>query len=193
MSQTPAKPGFLQTFLGQLRHPFKLKLALSGAMVSVWYFLFFSPLSERVAATTSKVVVERKRAATVKEIERLKKALAPHRGLVGSGDVHELMRHLIQHLRSSPLRLINLKPEKPKDLGPYEAIGLKLSLEGTFDEMDKFLGWIEGEKRLLRIDAIRLTPNTREIGRLSGEITLVTLAEKPASAVKTKPEVGKKK
>lgn len=192
MSQTPAKPGLGAALQRQLSHPFKLKLALSAAMVTVWYVLFFSPLSERVAATTARVAVERKRVATAKEIERLKKSLAPYRDLAGSGDVHELMRHLMRHLRSSPLRLIDLKPEKAKDLGPYEAIGLKLNLEGSFDDMDRFLGWIEGEKRLLRIDSIRLTPNGREGGRLAGQITLVSLSEKAVATAKTKAGTGKK-
>jgi Tfp pilus assembly protein PilO len=98
----------------------------------------------------------------------------------------------MRHLRSSPLRLTNLKPEKPKDLGPYEAIGLKVSLEGGFDDMDRFLGWIEAEKRLLRIDSIRLNPDNREAGRLSGEFTLVALAEKPVQAAKTNAEAKKK-
>jgi Tfp pilus assembly protein PilO len=193
MSQTPAKRGLRDLILKQLSHPLKLKVALCAAMVTVWYFLFFSPLGERVSATTSRVVVERKRVATAREIERLKKALLPYRDLVGSGDVHELMQHVIQHLRSSPLRLIDLKPEKPKDLGPYDAIGLKLSIDGTFEDMDRFLGWIEAEKRLLRIDSIRLSPDTREAGRLSAQITLVTLADKPVASVKTsKVEAGKK-
>jgi Tfp pilus assembly protein PilO len=192
MSQTPAKPGLLQAILRQLSHPLKLKFALGTAMVTVWYVLFFSPLSERVAATTSRVVLERKRVATAREIERLKKSLAPYRDFSGTGDVHELMRHVMRHIRSSPLRLTDLKPEKPKDLGPFEAIGLKLSLEGAFNDLDDFLGWIETEKRLLRIDSIRLTPNTREPGRLSAQITLVTLAEKSVPAAKSKADAGKK-
>lgn len=192
MSQTSAKHGILQVILRQLSHPVKLKLALCTAILTVWYGVFFSPLSERVSATASRAIRERKRVATAREIERLKKALVPYRNIVGSADVHELMRHVMQHLRSSPLRLTNLKPEKPKDLGPYEAIGLKVSVEGGFGDMDRFLGWIEAEKRLLRIDSIRLTPDNREPGRLSGEFTLVSLAEKPIRAGKNKAEAKKK-
>jgi Tfp pilus assembly protein PilO len=192
MSQTAAKSTFLLRILRHLRHPLKLRIALCTAMVIVWYALFFSPLSERVAATTSRVVLERKRVGTAREIERLKKSLVPYRDVAGSGDVHELMRHVIRHLRSTPLRFSDLHPEKAKDLGHYAAIGVRLSLEGKFDDMDRFLGWIEAEKRLLRIDSIKLMPNTREPGWLSGQLTLVMLAEKPAPAAKSKVEVGKK-
>ena len=53
------------------------------------------------------------------------------------------MRRVIGHLRSSPLKLIDLKPDAPKDLGPYETIGIQFALEGQFDEIDAFLSWVE--------------------------------------------------
>lgn len=192
MSQTPAKNGFLGPILRQLGHPLKLRLALGTSMLTVWYSLYFSPLSERVAATTSRVKVERKRVSTAREIERLKKSLAPYRDIAGSGDVHELMRRVMQRIRSSPLRLIDLKPERPKDLGPFEAIGLKLSLDGGFADVDEFLRWIETEKRLFRVDSLRLTPDARETGRLSAQLTLMALADRPVPAAKTKGEAPKK-
>ena len=91
-----------------------------------------------VSATTARIDRERKRAATAREIEQLKKSLAPHRDLIGSGDdVHELMRHVMRPHPILALRLIDLKPEKPKDLGPFEAIGLQLNLEGSFADIDR--------------------------------------------------------
>jgi Tfp pilus assembly protein PilO len=192
MSKNPDEKGLLLRVLRQLSHPLKLKIALSTTMLIVWYAVYFSPLSERVSATTSRVAVERKRITTAREIERLKRSLAPYRELGGSADVHELMRHVMRHIRSSPLRLIDLKPEKPRDLGPYEAIGLRLSFDGGFADVDQFLAWVETEKRLFRIGSIRLTPDTREAGRLSAQITLMTLFEKPAAPAKTKGEARKK-
>lgn len=186
MSENPARSGLYRAILRQLSHPWKLRFVLCTAMLTVWYVMFFSPLSEQVAATTSRIAVERKRDGTAKEIERLKKALDPHRDLAGAGDVHELMRHVIGRIRSSPLRLTDLKPEAPKEMGPYEAIGLKLNFEGTFADIDEFLGWIEAERRMLRVDAIRLTPNSRERGRLTAQLTLMALVEKPSPAAKTK-------
>lgn len=192
MSENPSPNGALLKLLGQLRHPLRLRIALSIAMLGVWYGLYFSPLSEQVAATTSRVAVERKRIATARQIDKLKKSLVPYREIGGSADIHELMRHVIGRIRSSPLRLIDLKPEKPKDLGPYEAIGLRLSLQGSFAEVDEFLGWIETEKRLFRVDSLRLTPDTRQPGRLSAQLTLMTLIEKPVAPAKTKGEARKK-
>ncbi len=50
------------------------------------------------------------------------------------------MRQVIDHLRSSPLKLVDLKPGTAKDLGPYETIGLQLALEGEFAELDAIPG-----------------------------------------------------
>lgn len=194
MSPTPARPGLDQAILKQLAHPLKLRLALCAALLTAWYGLFFSPMSERVAATTTRVAAERQRIATAREVERLKKSLAPYRDLAGSGDVHDLIRHVMQPIRSSALRLVDLKPEKPKDLGPFESIGLRLNIEGTYADVDQFLAWTEAQKRAIRIGAIRLTPDTREAGRLSAQITLVALAEKAtAPAAKGKAEATRKK
>ena len=119
MSQPPSSSGLSQLIQKQLSSPLKLRLVLCITAIVVWQALFFGPLGEQVTATTARIGLERKRAATAREVERLKKSLAPHRELVGSADadVHELIRHVMDRLRSSPLRLVNLKPEKPKDLG----------------------------------------------------------------------------
>jgi hypothetical protein len=192
MSQTPASSGLSRVILKQLSHPLKLRLVLCVTTIAVWQALYFSPLSDGVSTTTARIDRERKRAATAREIEQLKKSLAPHRDLIGSGDdVHELIRHVMGRIRSSPLRLVDLKPEKPKDLGPFEAIGLQLNIEGGYSDIDEFLGWAETSKRLLRVDAIRLTPHSREPGRLTGHVTLVALADKAAPAAKSKAAPGK--
>ena len=122
MSQKTAKTDYKQMIL-TAPPPAEAPPRALVASISGWYFLFFSPLSETTAATTPRIASERKRVATAREIEQLKKALAPFQGRVPAGaDINELMRHVIDHIRSSPLKLLDLKPEKPKDLGPYETM-----------------------------------------------------------------------
>jgi len=100
------------------------------------------------------------------------------------------MRHVIDHIRW-PLKLIDLKPEKPKDLGPYVAIGLQLKLEGHFAEIDKFLTWVESDRRLLRIDALKLDPASKDPGLLSAQILLLSLSTKPGATPKTNAPVSR--
>jgi Tfp pilus assembly protein PilO len=191
MNQKTAKPDLRQVILNQLRNPLKLRFMLGLSMLGGWYFFFFMPLCEQTEVTAARIGRDLKRIATAREIDRLKKNLAPYQGLVPAGaNLNELMRQVIDHLRSSPLKLIDLKPGTAKDLGPYETIGLQLALEGTFMELDAFLGWIEADARHLRVDSIKIDPNPREPGLLKAQITLLSLAEKAQAQPKAKPPSG---
>jgi Tfp pilus assembly protein PilO len=193
MTEKQAKTDYKQAILNQLRQPLKLRLLLCSAIIAVWYFLFFSPLSEETTTATAQIVTERKRVATARQIEQLKKAMAPYEDRVHAGtDIHELMQHVIAHMRTSPLKLLDLKPEKPKVLGPYETLGLKLTLEGPFAGFDEFLTWVETDHRLLRIDTIKLDPVAKDPGRLAAQVVLLSLGEKSATTPKARPEVPKK-
>jgi len=192
MSESSPKSNARELILQQLRHPLKLRVILCLTIIGVWFLLFFMPLGDQTQMTTAKIARERKRIATAREIETLKKALAPHHALIPAGaNLSDLMRRVIDHLRSSPLKLIDLKPEAPKDLGPYETIGIQLALEGQFAEIDAFLSWVETDESHLRVDSIKIDPNQQNAGRLKAQLTLLSLAEKTPGPAKIKPEAGK--
>jgi Tfp pilus assembly protein PilO len=192
MNKTAPKSSARDLILLQLRHPLKLRVIICLTTIGSWYFFFFMPLGDQIQVTTARVSRERKRVATAREIETLKKALAPYHVLIPAGaDFNELMRHVIDHLRSSPLKLIDLKPEAPKDLGPYQTIGIQLALEGSFPDIDAFLSWVESGERHLRVDTIKLDPNQQVHGRLKAQLTLLSLAEKTPGTARTTPEAGK--
>jgi Tfp pilus assembly protein PilO len=193
MIQKKAKTDYKRAVLDQLRQPSKLRLLLCVAIIAGWYFLFFSPLSEQVAATTVKIASGRKQVATAGEIEQLRKTLAPYLSRMPAGaDINELRRYVIAHMQSSPLKLLDLKPAPPKDLGPYQTLGLRLTLEGQFAEIDEFLRWVETDQRFLRIDTIKLDPTSKDPGRLTAQVVLLGLGEKSAPPAKAKPAVGKR-
>ena len=188
MNQQAPKTNPKRLILDQLRHPLKLRFILCLSMFAGWYFFFFMPLTDQTETTTARIGREQKRIATAREIEQLKKDLAPYQGLIPAGaNLSELMRQVIDHLRTSPLKLLDLKPGAAKELGPYETIGLQLALEGEFTELDGFLGWIETDARHVRVDSIKIDPNQREPGRLKAQVTLLSLAEK-APAMPKNPQ-----
>jgi Tfp pilus assembly protein PilO len=190
MSETTSRPDYLRILLNHLRHPLKLRLILCVAIVGGWYLLFFAPLSEQMASTAAKVQTERQRITAAREIERQKKALAPSQGRVlANSDVNALINQVIDHLRSSPLKLVDLKPEKSKNLGPYEALSLQLTLVGRFADIDEFLRWVQASPTLLRIGSIKLNPLNKDPTRLTAQVGLQALAEIP-SATKAKPSTG---
>jgi Tfp pilus assembly protein PilO len=192
MSQKPAKSTPSELILQQLRHPLKLRLTILLIAITTWYLAFFMPIGEQTQATTATIARERKRITTAREIETLRKSLGPHLELIRAGaDLNELMRHVIDHLRSSPLKLIDLKPDASKDLGPYQTIGVQLTLDGQFAEIDAFLGWVESGDRPLRVDSIKLDPDQKKPGGLKAQVTLLGLAEKTPAVAKEKPEADK--
>jgi Tfp pilus assembly protein PilO len=192
MSQTSPKFTPKDLILQQLRHPLKLRVMLCLTIIGAWYFSFFAPLGDQTQMTLATIARERKRIDAAKEIETLKKALAPYNLRIPAGaDITELMGHVIDHLRSSPLKLVDLKPEAPKDLGPYQTFGIQVTLEGNFTDIDAFLGWVESSERHLRVDSIKIDPNQQDRGRLKALITLLSLAERAPGTAKAKPEAGK--
>ena len=189
MSHPTTKSTASELILLHLRQPFKLRMILCIAMIALWYIGFFVPTYEQTAMTSARISREHKRIATAKEIEALKKAVEPHHELIrASADLNELMRHVIDHLRTSPLKLIDLKPEASKDLGAYQTIGVQLTLEGQFAEIDTFLGWVESGERPLRVDSIKIDPSQKNSNSLKVQLTLLGLAEKTPTAAKAKPE-----
>lgn len=192
MSQKTTKSTPGELILKQLRQPLKLRLTLCLTVIIVWYLAFFMPIGEQTQATTASITRERKRIATAREIETLRKSLAPHLKLIRAGaDLNELMRHVIDHLRSSPLKLIDLKPDASRDLGPYQTIGIQLALEGQFAEIDAFLAWVESGERPLRVDSIKIDPDQKKAGGLKAQLTLLGLAEKTPATAKEKSQADK--
>jgi Tfp pilus assembly protein PilO len=194
MSQSPSRSAGIALVHQQLRHPLKLRIVLTLSIIGAWYFLVFMPLGEQTQMTAARITREKKRIATARQIEALNKALTKHTALIPTGaNLSDLMRRVIDHLRSSPLKLIDLKPESSKNLGPYETLGIQLTLEGQFAEIDAFLGWVETDENHMRVDSIRLDPNQQRSGRLKAQLTLLSLTEKPSTPAKPKAEASKTK
>ena len=194
MSQPTAKSGLPGVVLKQLSHPLKLRLVLCAGLIAAWQMLLLGPLDDNVATTVTRIDAERKRAATAREIDRLKNALKPYKDRIGAGeDGQELMQYVIAHIRSSPLHLVDLAPQKAKSVGPFSAVGLQLRLEGTYLHIDDFLRWVETEKRLLRVDSVQLAPDSRDPGRLTASVLLVTLVDQAAPSATATRGTGKNK
>jgi hypothetical protein len=189
MIQPSPKSNPRQLILDQLRHPLKLRFIVCLSMIAGWYFFYFMPLTDQTELTTARIGRELKRIATAREIEQLKKDLGPYQGLIPVGaNLGELMRQVIDHLRRSPLKLIDLKPGTASEIGPFETIGLQLALEGEFSEIDAFLGWIETDAKHLRVESIKIDPSPREPGRLKAQLSLLSLAEKTPADPRNKPQ-----
>ncbi len=192
MSQPSPKNDAREQILVQLRHPLKLRIVLSVAVVVVWYLGFFMPLVADTDATSARVVRERKRVATAREIESLKKRLAPHQGLIPAGsDISELMQS-----RDRPPQVVSAQADRlqPRSAqGPWSLRGDRHPVgdRGTVCRPHRLSGLGREQRTPIRIDSIKIDPNQQNPGRLKAQMTLLSLAEKPAAPPKAKPPAGK--
>jgi Tfp pilus assembly protein PilO len=198
-SPTP-KRDFKTGLIDRLHEPFQLKVAVCVALLGLWYFLGYSPLKERINATTSMLERDRKRLALATDIESLRAEVSRFADrLPPRSDPNEFLQYVLGGVRAGPLKLISLSPEKPKEAGPYEVATVKLELEGQYKDVVALLEWVENDKRLLRIDNLKIDPDAREPNLLKVSLSILGLmgveesAKTPAKAASPRPSKSVKK
>ena len=197
MDNPKKKPDLKAKLLERMHDPLQLRAALCVTLLATWYFLGFTPMSDRIAATTSRLERDRKRLALATEVEALREEAAEFDGrLPPRSDPNEFLQYVLGGVRSGPLKLVSLNPEKPKDAGPFEVASVKVELEGKYKDVETFLRWVENDKRLLRVDSLSVDPDSREPDSLRVQLSVLGLmgveaAAKPESkpaAAKAKPK-----
>jgi len=181
MSEKTSKSSLPRQVLSLLRNPTRLRLALSAAILLSWYFGVYSPTSEYMTLASTRTDSERKRAVTAREIEKLRSILNPCQDRIpDQSGLNELIQYVMAHVRTLPINLIDLKPGKVKDLGPYDNLNLRLQFESTYEDLDALLRWVETNQRLLRVDTLKIELG-KEKNRLTVQLELLSLAEKEKS------------
>ena len=192
MSDKTAGSSLERLILNQLRDPIRLRFALGAVLLSSWYFGFYGPTSDRMVRTAAQAESERKRAATAQQIDELRKTLAPFAERIPEhAGQNELVQYVMAHVRQSPVKLVDLKPTKTRELGPFDNIGLRLQFEASYEDLDAFLAWVENDHRLLRVDSLKVEPS-KEPALLNVQLDLLSLAEKDKSTLPGKPGAGGK-
>ncbi|MGO9600639.1 MAG: type 4a pilus biogenesis protein PilO [Isosphaeraceae bacterium] len=186
MSEKTSKSSLPRQVLTLLRNPTRLRLALSAAILLSWYFAVYGPTSEYMTLASTRTDSERKRAVTAREIEKLRSILNPCQDRIpDQSGLNELIQYVMAHVRTLPINLIDLKPGKVKDLGPYDNLNLRLQFESTYEDLDALLHWVETNQRLLRVDTLKIELS-KEKNRLAVQLELVSLAEKEKNTAAAK-------
>jgi Tfp pilus assembly protein PilO len=184
---TPAKkkPDLKAKLIERMHDPLQLRAVLCVGLLVAWYALGYMPMRDRIALTTSKLERDRKRLALATEVEALRGQAAEFADRVPPrSDPNEFLQYVLAGVRSGPLKLVSLSPEKPKDAGPYQVASVRIDLEGKYKDVDSFLRWVENDKRLLRIDAVKVDPDSKDPDVLKVALTVLGLmgAEESAKA-----------
>jgi hypothetical protein len=176
-----SQPSAIQKLLlEQLRDPIRLRFVLCGALLAAWYLGHHSPTVDHIQLTTTRIDQEKKRIAMAEDVERLRGVLAPFRDRIPAESTpNEMMQYVISHVRETGLDLIDLSPAQNVTLGTLRATTLQIKLEGSYAGLDNFLTWVENEKRLLRVDSLRVQPKNGPKYRLNIQLNLTGLVEAP--------------
>ena len=173
--ETPSKPRKSLSAKTKefFQHPTKLRIFVAVTTISSWYFLLAAPIATEIDESVKKLEVERKRLALATEIEALRVDLNRFKGRLPKGtDSNEWVQYILEGLHGSPLKLTMLDPEPTKEIGPYKVAVMRLSVQGSFREIDEFLRWVDSNERLFRIDEFRLTPISDGKG-MTAQLTLL--------------------
>ena len=143
--------------LGWLHDPLQLRILLIGAVLLAGYAGVYTPLSAQIAETTTKLSRERKMAELADSLEQLQARCDSFaKRIPQQADSKEWLQYMHEGIRRFPLKPTKLDCLTQRQVGPYRAVVLTITLEGSFFDLDQFLRWLESNPRLLRVDDISI-------------------------------------
>jgi Tfp pilus assembly protein PilO len=158
----------------RLRDPLQLRFGLCGAMLVAWHAGVYRPMSSWIDAAEAARSRSAAHLAPAREIEALRTQAAKFRDrLPRETDKNEWVEYMLVGIRKYPLKLLKLEPQPSKKHGPFDLMILRIEIQGTFAELDAFLGWIESNPRLFRVDLVDLHSSQGEPGRLVLQMTVL--------------------
>jgi hypothetical protein len=152
-------PNLKTRLLESLRRPGCLRAVLTGLAILIGYTAIYWPSSGSLAEAADGLKMEQKRLQLAKDIEHLRAEYGrfKHRLPVKS-DANEWVHYVLEGLRGFPLKVVSLDPRPLQNVGPYKAVVMRIQLEGSFQELHKFLGWLETNERLFWVDRLTVMP-----------------------------------
>ncbi len=164
----------LERLLERLRDPLQLRVLITVVVLVTGYAAIYLPLSDRIAQTSRKLSEERKRQDLANEVDCLRTQVARFEArLPEKTDTNEWVQYVLEGIRESSLQLKTLGSEDPQRVGPYEAVVLRVELQGGYRDLDSFLHWLETNQRLFRVDSTKIAPGRGKNDGLVMQLTLL--------------------
>ena len=153
----------------RLRDPFRLRVVVAVSCLAVGYFT--------IAAAQQRLTTEHARQQLHHDIEFLRAQLEMFEyRLPEDDDTNAWVQYVIEGIRQYPLKLVNLDSDQLRRVGPYSAVAMRIELEGSMEDLDRFLYWLETDERLFRIESTKIEPAKGDRGRRFMQITLLGLS-----------------
>jgi hypothetical protein len=170
------RAGLKAALLERLHNPVQLRICVISAVLLVGYGAIYMPLSAQIAEKSRILQRDKKLLDLAGRMERLQKQYRVFEGrLPQQTDSKEWVHYVLEGIRRFPLRLSKLDCCAPKQIGPYKVVVLRIELEGSFFDMDKFLRWLESNHRLFRGDDVYIGPTRENKNILGLQLTVLGL------------------
>ena len=174
--QTGDTKAQLHELAEQLHDPMRLRVLVTAVMLLVGYVAIFMPFSSRIEEKTRRLSDERKRQALANEVDGLRAQVEKFQArLPEDTDTNQWVHYVLDGIRRFPLKLNGMDSQSPQRVGPYEAVVLRIDVEGEFKELDSFLHWLETNQRLFRVDSAKIAPVRNANDRLTMQLSLLGL------------------
>lgn len=158
-----------------------LTLATLGGVIV--YVYLAEPRIQRAAELHALLKEAGRELATSEALLRDRDEILAHaesiqKQLVAAGDAEAEMTSLLREVetlsRASRIDPISLRPQRPRDLGFYQLMGVQLSAEGGAEDVARFLHSVRASGQLIRVDS--LTCNAlKQKSRLRADFTIVKI------------------
>jgi Tfp pilus assembly protein PilO len=143
--------------LERLHDPLQLRILVIGVVLFVGYAAVYAPLVAQIAEMQNRLSREQKKAELAANLEQLQARCNRFaKRIPQQADSREWLQYMHEGIRRFPLRPTKLDCLTPRQVGPYRAAVLTITLEGSFFDLDQFLRWLESNPRLLRVDDISI-------------------------------------
>jgi len=170
---TTAKSQF-DDLLRRLRDPLKLRVVLTSCMLAIGYVGIYEPMNGLIDRASRDLKKEETRRDLADEIANLRPQLdAFKERLPESKEVNDWVQYVLDGIRQFPLRVGTLAPKSTQRLGPYEAVVLYIELDGGYRDLAALLAWLEANRRITRVDAVKITPGRTEEDKYNMQLTVL--------------------
>jgi Tfp pilus assembly protein PilO len=174
---TERRSNWKSTVLERLHDPLQFRVCIIVGIVLLGFAGVYQPLSDKIATVTQQVQREGKLLALGEEIERLQSQYRSFEDRIPvQSDTKDWVQYVLEGIRRLPLKMTKFDCRPSKQIGPYQVIVLQIELEGSFFAIDKFLRWLETDRRLFRADDIRMAAAQGNSDNMVMQVTVLGLA-----------------
>ena len=161
----------------RLRDPFRLRIVVTVCCLSIGYFAIYGPFRTKIAVAEQRLATEQARQQLYHDVEFLRAQVEMFEYRLPEGDdTNAWVQYVIDGIRQYPLKLVNLDSDQVRRVGPYRAVAMRIDLEGSMEDLDRLLYWLETDERLFRIESTKIEPASLDGRRRFMQITLLGLS-----------------